>query len=61
MFTFGFCKGCMTTDSTIKIILSSNCFKKKKIIFIINNNDNGQNIDELFDKIKQVIEQHNSI
>lgn len=51
-------KGCITSDSNnIKIILTSNCFRKKKIVFNINTDEN--NMEDLFEEIKKVIEKYN--
>jgi hypothetical protein len=50
-------KGCITSDSKIKIILTSNCFRKKKIVFNINTDEN--NMEDLFEEIKKVIEKYN--
>ena len=57
MFTI--CNDCTTSDSSIKLILTSNCFRKKKLVFNINTD--GNNVQELFEQIKKTIEDFKSV
>ena len=47
-------KDCIKGESKIKLILKSSCLKSKKIEFNINTKDDDR-LEELFDKIKELI------
>ena len=53
-----FFNGCLTGKSKLKVILTSNCFKSKNLVFNINTEE--QNMEKLFDEIKKVIDKYNS-
>ena len=53
-------KDCMQGKSKLTLIVKSNCFRSKKLVFHVNVRD-PEEMDRIFDDIKKVIQRYDSL